>query len=233
MKITDNLLARFVAAIPAAGATLRQIAELASMHVSNARSVYRLLEGKGTIITMRAGTGEGSKHEVWCFTTPEAHEAFEDKWLDEKARRTKAQQDAKRERLRARREAEQPQEPSKARSEAAERREARKRAERAEQEAKRQAEAEALKKAQQKLKRQTAAAGATVFKAGTVTPKPKKTAWADMPAKNLDEIVPQRIECKVTTPYAVKPEEVPPLFSSLRPGQYIAPAPAWVEAIAA
>lgn len=28
-------------------------------------------------------------------------------------------------------------------------------------------------------------------------------------------------------------DEVPPLFSSLRPGQYIAPAPAWLESIAA
>lgn len=33
--------------------------------------------------------------------------------------------------------------------------------------------------------------------------------------------------------FDTKPEDVPPLFSSLRPGQYIAPAPAWLEVVAA
>lgn len=229
MTITQHTRRRVLDAIGDKGSTLREIAASSGVHISNVRMIAKLLTADGVIFTMRAGTGADSKHEVWCFTSEAARELFEEAWLDEVARRHKARMDAKAARLKAEREAS-------GRSTvaiAAERREARKRAERDRQEAQRLADADALKKAQAKLKKQTASAGATVFKAGTLSPKPKKSAWADLPACNLEDIVPQEVECKLTTPFEVKPEDVPPLFSSLRPGQYIAPAPAWVEAVAA
>ena len=45
-------------------------------------------------------------------------------------------------------------------------------------------------------------------------------------------LVPVELPNTLGNKFDARPEEVPPLFSSLRPGQYIAPAPAWVQAVA-
>jgi len=228
MTITQFTRRRVLDAIPAKGAPLRELAQTSGVHISNVRMVAKLLAEEGQVFTMRAGTGEKSKAELWLFTTQTALDTFREAWLDEVASRQKARMDAKTEKRRAGRELA-------GRSMiaiAAERREARKRAEREQEEVRKEIAAATLKRAQTKLKKETAAAGAEVFKAGTVNAKPKKSAWEGLTAVIPDGLEAIELPCYLGNQFDTAPEEVPPLFSALRPGQYIAPASKWVEAVA-
>lgn len=68
----------------------------------------------------------------------------------------------------------------------------------------------------------------------TVTIKSVKSAWEGLPAFIPDGLEAEEIPCDLHHRHTVFDEdEVPPLFSSLKPGQYIAPAPAWLQGVAA
>lgn len=58
----------------------------------------------------------------------------------------------------------------------------------------------------------------------------KAAAFRGMVAQPTD-IKPTKIASKLRDRFAV--DDVPPFFSSLRPGQYIAPAPVWLQGVAA
>jgi len=229
MTITQHTRRRVFDAIPPKGAPLRELSAASGIHISNVRTIFKLLVEEGKAFSLRAGTGENSKHEVWLFTTEAAREEFEESWLGEVSRRQKARLDEKAARRKAEREAQ-------GRSlvaVAAARREARKRAERERAEAQRLIDDAKRSAKQAKLRKETAAAGATNFKAGTLSPKPKKSAWADMPAHIPDGLDPIELPNTLGNRFAPAPDEVPLCFRSLRPGQYLDEAPKpWVQAVA-
>lgn len=227
MTITQNTRRRVYDAIPAKGATLRQLSATSGVHLSNVRMSIRLLADEGKVLTMRAGTGEGSKHEVWVFLDEQSREAFEDSWLDEVARRQKARIQAKEA---ARKAARATDEHRSRVALAAEAREAKRRAARELERAERARIAE--QRAEEKKSPDKKAAAAPT-PAPKPAPKPKASAWADMPMHVPDDFEVTEVECKLAAKHEAKPDEVPPMFSSLRPGQYIAPAPAWLQGVTA
>lgn len=229
MPITEHTRRRVLESIPPKGAPLRELSAASGVHISNVRSIFKLLVADGRAFSFRAGTGENSKHEVWLFATENARDEFEERWLDEKARKVKAAQDA---RIAARRAARSTDDHRSMVAIAAERREARKRAEREQQQIQREADKASLSKEQAKLRRKTAAAGATVFKPGTLAPKPQKSAWADLPAFIPTDLEVVELPCNLRDQF--QPEKVLPCFSALRPGQYLDAQPKpWVGAVAA
>lgn len=91
------------------------------------------------------------------------------------------------------------------------------------------AEAASLKA---RLKAETKAAGKIVPLKGTASPKPapvRGPAHLSGPA----DVSRAKVTELPTPPGRYAVADAPPLFSSLRPGQYIAKAPGWVEAVAA
>lgn len=71
-----------------------------------------------------------------------------------------------------------------------------------------------------------------------VAPKPALPKWMQarsvaLPVEATNPNGVQPTVCSNTLRDRFTPDEVPPLFSSLRPGQYIAPAPAWLAGISA
>ncbi len=78
-----------------------------------------------------------------------------------------------------------------------------------------------------RLKKQTKEAGALIFKTGTSTPTPKKSAWADIPAFIPDGVEPVELPNNLRSRFDAL-DDAPKLFGSLKPGQYIATAPAWL-----
>lgn len=228
VKITEGIRARVLAAIPAAGSPLREISGASGVHISNVRTVVTLLADADQVFTVRAGTGYEGKAEIWAFVDAAQRDAFAAQWGADKRAQERARDLARAEQRKIDRAAN----PNRSlRSLAAERREAeraRKRQELAE-----QAEIDKLarKSKQAKLRAETAHAGRLEFKGGTLSPKPKASSWAEMPAYVPDGVEVVEIPCTLRDRFEV--EEAPSLFSSLRPGQYIAPARAWVEAATA
>lgn len=227
MKITTAITERVKAAIPSGGLPLREISECSGVHISNVRTVAKMLADAGAIFTTRAGTAHEGKAEIWTFADQGQRDEFAKRWGAEKRAQERARDIARSEQRKIDRAAN----PTRSlRSLAAERREA-ERARKRRELADRAAEEKVARQSKQaKLRAETAHAGRLVFKGGTLSPKPKSSAWDDLPSPNLDHIPIQEIECRLVSPFEPAPEEVQPLFSSLRPGQYIAPAPAWVEA---
>lgn len=234
MTITQHTRRRVLEVLPAEGAPLRVLSEKSGVHLSNVRTIASLLIGDGQVVGLRAGTGKNSKHELWLFPTVQTMETWYAEWKAEVQRREKARQAGRLAvRCELRRKARETDGRAERIAAAAEAREAKKRAKRAEAAEKAAAEKLERQATQKRLRKETAAAGAKVFKPGTTSPKPPKTAWADLPSSIPEGLEIEMGECKLTARHEPKPDEVPPLFSSLRPGQYIAPAPAWLEAIAA
>lgn len=230
MTITRHTRRRVYEAIPPEGAPLRTLQEVSKVHISNVRMVCRMLMEEGQIVTTRAGTGQDSKHELWVFLNQAACDKFLDSWADELASRQKARQDA---RIEKRRQARNDNTNLSNIAAAAARRQERKRRQREDEKRAKELEDEKRKKTQAKLRKQTAAAGAQVFKAGTLSPKPKKPSDWDKAAPFVmpDGLEIIEISNTIKHRHHVEPDEVPPLFSSLRPGQYIDNAPrTWVQA---
>jgi hypothetical protein len=228
MTITQHTRRRVSDAITPKGTTQRELSLSSGVHISNVRMIVRLLDTEGKVFTMRAGTGEGSKHEVWVFPTAQAREEFEDKWLDEVARRQKARLDAKAARRKSERESE-------GRSRiaiAAERREARKRVERERAEESARLEKLKLESKQAKLRAETKAAGAMPKPRGTANPKPapRGPAYVQGVPDNSNAKVTKLDGCPASrwdTTGAAK------LFSQGRYGEYPMPVSRWAEAAAA
>ncbi len=230
MTITQHTRRRVLDAIPTEGAPLRVLSQRSGVHISNVRSVAKLLEQDGTIFTARAPTGEQKKSELWAFLGKITRDRFAEAVAieAEHARLLHCRKQA------ADRKAKRATEEHKSLvAFAAERRElARFQRRQAEIADKAQAAIE-RGATQKKLRKITEAAGALVFKRGTSSPAPKKASAWDAAAPY---VIPEGLEtielpCSLGARHDVA--EAPPLFSAMRPGQYIAPAPAWVEAATA
>lgn len=181
---------RIVSMLTDEGMPVRRIIEAIGCNPANARTTVVNLAAQGRIFTVRTSTDEAPRSEVWCFPTPEARDRFKESRAlasRERIREHHREQAAKRKaerhacgRTRS------------ARSLAAEEREAKKAQERAlraaeaelaKQRARLDREAAAAQKQREKaeaksqqkrLKAETKAAGAAIFKAGTSSPAPKR-----------------------------------------------------------
>ena len=228
MKITEAIRARVLSAIPATGLPLREIGEASGVHIGNVRTVTKLLAAAGEIFTVWAGTGNAGKAEIWAFLDAARRDEFAERWGADKRAQERARNIARAEQRKLDRAAN----PNRSlRSVAAERREAERARKRQEQADLLASEKTARQSKQAKLREETAHAGRLVFKGGTLSPKPKRNAWDELPAPDLTAVPISVVECKLRNRFAV--DEVPPMFSSLKPGQYIAPPPAWVQAVTA
>ncbi|HEY8878297.1 MAG TPA: hypothetical protein VIN03_12075 [Roseateles sp.] len=213
---------RIVSMLTEDGMPVRRIIEAIGCNPANARTTVVNLAAQGRIFTVRTSTDEAPRSEVWCFPTPEARDRFKESralasrerirdYHREQAAKRKAERHAS---GRARN----------ARSMAAEEREAR----RAQERALRAAEAEIAKqrarldreaaaaqkqrdkaeaRSQQKaLKAMTKAAGATIFKTGTKSPKPAAPRFADLPVHNPNNIKPVELPCRLRDRFAPGPD---------------------------
>lgn len=230
MTITQHTRRRVHDAIPTEGAPLRVLSQKSGVHISNVRSVAKLLEQDGAIFTARASTGEQKKSELWAFLDKTTRDRFAEAVAIEAeharlmhCRKQAADRKAKRATA----------EHKSLVAFAAERRELA-RFQRRQAEIAEKAQAAIERGATQaKLRKFTQAAGALVFKSGTSSPAPEKPSAWDAAAPF---VVPEGLEavelpCNLRSRF--EPQEAPALFSALRPGQYIADAPAWVLAATA
>lgn len=199
MIITPQVLKRVQAAVPAEGLPLRTVSANSGVHISNVRSAVKVLAEKGVVFLTRAGTGEGRKHELWAFSDEKLLDRFDDQQSREaEARRVQAAN----ERLGQRRAERAGDSHRSAVSLAAQNREierSRKREQAAVAKAK---EDQERKSVQAKLRRQTKAAGAEVFKAGTVSQRPRKVLHADLPVLNPNGVQPVKIPSQLRDRFA-------------------------------
>ena len=209
MTITQHTRRRVVEAIPAEGAPLRVISATSGVHISNVRAVVKLMVEEHQVFTFRTGTGEGGKHEVWTFVD----QAVRDYHAGQRARETE-QRRFQREQARAaaRKEQRNREEARNARSLAAERREAERARQRVLAQERAAAEQIARKATQAKLRTMTAAAGATVFKAGTLTPKARPGKFELQDAIVPEGLQPVELPCLLRERFAVT--EAPSVVSS-------------------
>lgn len=234
MKIAQATIERVADLIPTNGIALRDLAAAAGLHITTIRMTHKWLQDAGRAFPVRVGQVDGNGYEVILFACQQTRDAFKAKKDAEAVERKRAKW-RERDRIKtAKRKAKEQTPEGKAAKEAAEaRRLAKREAEKAAREAKKAKEAEARKAQQAKLRKQSSLDGKKVFKTGTLSPKtPKPSAWD----KLAPAIIPEGLE-KIELPHQmrhrhhVEPDEVPPLFSSLRPGQYIDNAPrTWVQA---
>lgn len=230
-----------IAADGAAGIPIREIVARSGLHVCNVRMTVADLARELRAYTMHKPY-KGA-HELWVYADAGARDcALAEVKRGAAERRTAYYAERNKRRL-AERAAEG--RTKTARSQAAAQREAGKRAMRAaqaeiakaaargEREAKaaaKQRDQASAKSQRARLRAETAAAGALIFKTGTASPAVKKPAWADIPAFIPDGVEPVKLPNNLRDRFTV--DEAPPCFSSLRYGEYIAPAPAWLQGVA-
>jgi hypothetical protein len=180
---TDERCRFILSSIPEGGISVAQMAQIMGVERASAEQRLRTYMKQGLIHVARAKVAGATCSEAWYFTTVEDRDAFQERWVTAQTLRDR---ERNRQKYYARQE-------------------------RLGKVVTKREQTEA-KKQQTRLKAETKAAGALVFKPGTEVARPKRPTFADLPAQNPNGVEPVKLLSSLRGRFET--EQAPSVISS-------------------